>query len=225
MKNLRAIHLVLLCIMLTISACGSNKDIAATPSVASETVSPDASPSPEASSSAMEMAEDMPSASASASASANGHDEHAMESASAEPEPSESQTEPSVEPSKKPSASAKPSAEPSEKPSEEPSKEPSAEPSKEPSAEPTHEDHQETVVVEIKDFAYSPSEITIHKGTTVKFINRDKVKHTATADGGEFDTGLLGKDVSGEVKFDDVGTFTYYCAPHPGMTAKIVVEE
>jgi plastocyanin len=194
MKILRTIQLALLCIMLTVTlaACGSNKEAAATPSVtsvSSEPMSAPASASSESSSSP-EMTEDMP------SASAASH-EHVSESASAEPEPSESKSVPSVEPSK----------------------EPSAEPSQESEA------HEQTVVVEIKDFAFSPSEITVHKGTTVQFINRDKVKHTATADGGEFDTGLLGKDVSAEVKFDDAGTFTYYCTPHPGMTAKIIVDD
>ncbi|WP_372637509.1 plastocyanin/azurin family copper-binding protein [Cohnella sp.] len=81
------------------------------------------------------------------------------------------------------------------------------------------------MVIEIKDFAFSPAKVTIGKGTTVIFVNRDKVEHTATADGGEFDTGLFGKDESKEVKFEDAGTFTYYCAPHPGMIGSIIVED
>jgi plastocyanin len=110
-----------------------------------------------------------------------------------------------------------PSSEPSPTPT------PSPEPTKKPAKE--TEDKAQTVVVEIKDFAISPEKVTIRKGSTVIFINRDKVKHTATADGGEFDTGLLGKDVSGKVKFDETGTFTFYCSPHPGMTGTIVVED
>ncbi|MFD0670230.1 cupredoxin family copper-binding protein [Cohnella sp. GCM10027633] len=79
--------------------------------------------------------------------------------------------------------------------------------------------------MEIKGFAFSPGELTIKKGTTVVFINRDKVKHTATADGGAFDTGLLGKDESAKVEFKDEGTFSYYCAPHPDMKATIIVTD
>jgi plastocyanin len=139
--------------------------------------------------------------------------------ASASPSPSADaeethQHEPSTEPSPSPSKS-KPSPEPSPSPSESKS-----------SPEPSAEDRSDkAIVVEIKDFAFSPDKVTIRKGSTVTFINRDKVKHTATADGGEFDTGLLGTDVSGEVKFDETGTFTFYCSPHPGMTGTIVVQD
>jgi plastocyanin len=80
------------------------------------------------------------------------------------------------------------------------------------------------VKIEIKDFAFSPSEVEVKPGTRVTFINRDKVKHTATADGGEFDTGLLEQDKSKTVTFDKEGTFTFYCSPHPNMTGKIVVK-
>ncbi|WP_239614425.1 cupredoxin domain-containing protein [Cohnella mopanensis] len=107
------------------------------------------------------------------------------------------------------------SAAPSETPSESSSEQPVRE----------SENSEMEIVIEIKDFAFTPAEITIPKGSTVTFINRDKVKHTATADEGEFDTGLFGKDVSKEVKFDDAGTFAYYCAPHPGMTGTITVED
>jgi plastocyanin len=116
-----------------------------------------------------------------------------------------------------------PSTEPTPTPKPTPSPNPSPEPSKEPAKE--TEDKDQSIVIEIKDFAFSPDKVTISKGSTVIFINRDKVKHTATADGGEFDTGLLGKDVSGKVKFDETGTFTFYCSPHPGMTGTIVVED
>jgi plastocyanin len=99
-------------------------------------------------------------------------------------------------------------------------------PSTESASEPQQtEDKVQAIVVEIKDFAFSPNKVTIRKGSTVTFINRDNVKHTATADGGGFDTGLLGKDVSGNVKFDEAGTFTFHCSPHPGMTGTIVVED
>lgn len=77
--------------------------------------------------------------------------------------------------------------------------------------------------MEIKDFAFQTEKLTIKRGTTVVFTNRDKVKHTATADDGSFDTGLIAQDESAKVKFDEAGTFTYYCKPHPNMTATIVV--
>lgn len=78
--------------------------------------------------------------------------------------------------------------------------------------------------MEIKDFAFSPAEITVAPGTIVEFVNRDKVKHTATADGGSFDTGLLGKNESKTFVFSKVGTFSYFCSPHPDMKGTIIVK-
>lgn len=78
--------------------------------------------------------------------------------------------------------------------------------------------------IEIKNFAFSPKTITIKKGTKVTFTNQDSVGHTATADDGGFDTGLLAKGESGSVTFDEAGTYSYHCTPHPNMKATIVVE-
>lgn len=89
---------------------------------------------------------------------------------------------------------------------------------------PTEVMQKEEAAVSIANFAFSPKTITIKKGTTVVFTNQDSVSHTATADGGSFDTGLLAKGESGFVTFDKAGTFTYHCTPHPYMKATIVVE-
>lgn len=119
-----------------------------------------------------------------------------------------------------PTASEKPSASP-KPPKASVSVAPTATPSPSPSASGSVE--QGTVTVEIKDFAFSPSEITVARGGKVKFINRDDVKHSAVADSGAFDTGMLGLGESNTVTIDDEGTFTYYCNPHTGMTGKITV--
>lgn len=82
----------------------------------------------------------------------------------------------------------------------------------------------EKLNVEIKNFAFSPKTLAVKKGTTIVWTNNDSVGHTATADDGSFDTGLLAKGESGSVTFDKVGTFSYHCTPHPYMKAEIVVE-
>ncbi|HIH21535.1 MAG TPA: cupredoxin family copper-binding protein [Candidatus Diapherotrites archaeon] len=83
----------------------------------------------------------------------------------------------------------------------------------------------QTVTVEIQNFAYSPAELTIKKGDTVKWVNKDSVQHTATGDSGEFDTGLISQNQEASVTFNNVGTFTYHCTPHPYMKATIIVTE
>ncbi len=82
----------------------------------------------------------------------------------------------------------------------------------------------EKASVEISNFAFGPKTLTVKKGTEVTFANQDSVKHSATADDGSFDTGLLAKGESGSVTFDKAGTFTYHCTPHPNIKATIVVE-
>ena len=77
--------------------------------------------------------------------------------------------------------------------------------------------------MEIVDFAFSPAKLEIKAGDIVKFINRDEVKHSATSDDNIFDTKLLGQDEEKPVTFDQAGTFTYYCSPHPAMQGTIVV--
>jgi len=79
--------------------------------------------------------------------------------------------------------------------------------------------------VSMQNFAFSPAEITIKKGDTVKWTNLDSVAHTVTSDDGEFDSGLLGQNASWSRTFNEAGTFEYHCTPHPNMTAKIIVEE
>jgi plastocyanin len=79
-------------------------------------------------------------------------------------------------------------------------------------------------VVEIKDFAFSPETLEIRAGDAVKFVNRDDVGHTATADDGSFDTGILKRDEEQTVTFAEAGEFPYYCEPHPGMRGTIVVK-
>jgi len=79
--------------------------------------------------------------------------------------------------------------------------------------------------VEMKDFAFSPKELTVKVGSTVTWTNNDLPGHSATADDKSFDTGVFSQGESATVTFDKVGTFSYHCTPHPNMKATIIVEE
>jgi len=78
--------------------------------------------------------------------------------------------------------------------------------------------------VEIKDYAFSPSTITIKKGDSIKWTNQDSVGHTATSDNSLFDSGTLNKNKDYTFTFNQAGTFNYHCTPHPYMKGKIIVE-
>lgn len=68
-----------------------------------------------------------------------------------------------------------------------------------------------------------PDSTEIAKGDTVVWTNKMNMNHTVTADNGEFDAGVLGKDKSFSRTFDAAGSVPYHCEIHPNMTGTIVV--
>jgi LPXTG-motif cell wall-anchored protein len=93
---------------------------------------------------------------------------------------------------------------------------------KSPSSPPTlHAAASSTVT--ISDFKFAPKSITVKVGDTVTWSNQGPTGHSATANDGTFDTGLLTKGSTGQFRFTKAGTFNYHCTPHPYMTAKVIV--
>ncbi len=79
--------------------------------------------------------------------------------------------------------------------------------------------------IEINNFAFSPSELTINQGDTVTWTNKDSVKHSITSDSGsELGSSLLSTSETFSHTFNTVGTYNYHCSAHPSMTAKIIVQ-
>jgi LPXTG-motif cell wall-anchored protein len=80
-----------------------------------------------------------------------------------------------------------------------------------------------SAAVTIKSFKFAPKSLTIKVGDTVNWTNQDSVQHSATADNGTFDTGLIAKGSTRAYRFTTAGTYGYHCTPHPGMKATITV--
>jgi len=78
--------------------------------------------------------------------------------------------------------------------------------------------------VAIADFQFTPAQITINQGDTVTWINNGPTPHSATAPDGSFDTGIFPAGQSRSHTFNDAGTFSYICTPHPQMNGTIVVQ-
>jgi plastocyanin len=80
--------------------------------------------------------------------------------------------------------------------------------------------------VTIDNFSYDPPELTVAPGTKVTWINRDDVPHTvtSTAKPKRFDSGTLDTDQRFAHVFTDPGTYEYFCAVHPKMTARVLVK-
>ena len=75
----------------------------------------------------------------------------------------------------------------------------------------------------IADFSFTPASITIHVGDTVTWTNHGPSAHTATANNGSFNTGVLQKGQSASHTFTTAGTFAYICSIHPFMHGTVVV--
>lgn len=78
--------------------------------------------------------------------------------------------------------------------------------------------------IEIKGFAFVPKSLTIAAGESVRFVNEDEEAHTATAEGGAFDSGGLDTNDSWSFVFKKPGRYAYFCTLHPYMKGVIVVK-
>ena len=80
--------------------------------------------------------------------------------------------------------------------------------------------------VTIDNFAFDPPMLTVAPGTKVTWINRDDVPHTATSSATPraFNSKALDTDDKFSFVFTAPGTYDYFCAVHPHMTATIVVK-
>ncbi|MEA1924539.1 MAG: cupredoxin domain-containing protein [Candidatus Altiarchaeota archaeon] len=85
----------------------------------------------------------------------------------------------------------------------------------------THQPTLEHIV--IKDFEFKPDNLIIHKGDTVKWINRDSAEHRIIASN-VFNSGMLQKDENFAHTFKMGGVYSYRCSIHPVMKGTIIVE-
>lgn len=79
--------------------------------------------------------------------------------------------------------------------------------------------------VEIVNFAYDPDPVTIQVGGKVIWMNRDSAPHTATAEDGTFDTGIIEEGKIKSESFKEPGTYAYFCEIHPSMHGTVKVVE
>lgn len=80
-----------------------------------------------------------------------------------------------------------------------------------------------TVTVEIVDFAFEPAELEVAVGTTVTWTNVGEQPHTATAEDGSFDTGVLTTDKHASHTFTEPGTYPYVCTLHESTMQAVLV--
>ena len=81
-----------------------------------------------------------------------------------------------------------------------------------------------TNVITIDNFTFSPKELTIAVGTTVKWINHDDIPHTIVEKKTTFRSKALDTDDSYSFTFTSAGTFDYFCGLHPHMVGQVIVK-
>ena len=74
-----------------------------------------------------------------------------------------------------------------------------------------------THTVTIDSARYSPSELTVHPGDTIVWVNKDILAHTATSKAGNFDSKTIQPGASWRYKVPakTKGEFPYTCSFHP----------
>ena len=78
--------------------------------------------------------------------------------------------------------------------------------------------------VKIDNFSFGPSNVTVPVGTTLTWTNRDDVPHVVASVDNLFKSKALDTDDHFSYTFTKPGTYEYFCAIHPKMTGKIVVQ-
>jgi len=84
-----------------------------------------------------------------------------------------------------------------------------------------------TTTITIKDMAFSPASTTVKKGTALTWTNQDAEAHAiAMADGAAGPhSPQLKTGESYTYTFSQAGTYKYFCALHPSMTATVTVTD
>jgi plastocyanin len=83
--------------------------------------------------------------------------------------------------------------------------------------------------ISIQDMAFSPSNMDVAVGTTIKWTNKDAITHTVTSGSpgsasGIFDSGNISQNGNFSFTFSQAGTFSYCCKIHPMMIGTITVK-
>ena len=85
----------------------------------------------------------------------------------------------------------------------------------------TRHDSDSTFVID--GVKYAPETLTVKRGDTVVWVNKDPFSHTVTAKG-SFDSQSIAAGKSWKWTPRKAGDFAYICTLHPNMTGALKVE-
>ncbi|MGE8690355.1 MAG: cupredoxin domain-containing protein [Achromobacter sp.] len=79
-------------------------------------------------------------------------------------------------------------------------------------------------IVSIEGMQFSPATLTVRRGDTVTWVNKDLVPHTATALSRAFDSGAIAAGASWTYTVGEAGSIAYTCLFHPTMQGTLVAQ-
>jgi amicyanin len=79
--------------------------------------------------------------------------------------------------------------------------------------------------VKIDNFSFTPATLSVPVGASVTWTNQDDVPHNVvSSEGKTLKSPVLDTDQKFSFTFTKAGTYPYFCAIHPRMTGKVVVQ-
>ena len=82
----------------------------------------------------------------------------------------------------------------------------------------------QTHTVTIEEMRFQPERLTVARGDTIVWVNKDLVPHTATSEAGRFDSEAIQTAKSWKLTATTKGEFAYICSFHPTMKAMLNVK-
>lgn len=77
--------------------------------------------------------------------------------------------------------------------------------------------------VQISDFSFAPHDLTVARGSTVVWTNRDAFDHSVVATDVSFHSDNIGQGQTFSHTFDTAGQFSFVCGIHPQMNGTVTV--
>lgn len=79
-------------------------------------------------------------------------------------------------------------------------------------------------LIEIQAFRFMPQQTVVAPGDRIRWVNRDIVPHTVTAEGGVWLPRILAEGESWEFAVEAGGTYVYFCEFHPHMKGSLAAQ-
>jgi plastocyanin len=76
----------------------------------------------------------------------------------------------------------------------------------------------------IDNFKFAPTPLTVPKGATVTWVNRDDIPHSIVCQTLGFHSHPMDTDGTVSLRFDQPGRYEYVCGLHPFMRGAVIVQ-